>query len=105
MPSDAELMKVAINDLNNSSISFEGRLRALEDLLNLVESIDNANGMYFIPQPVPLSSVRCTRNAEIIAFFVPSFNNEAPTPQKRDLSSILCLIFYQLFLLPYSNVT
>ncbi|XP_057521419.1 uncharacterized protein LOC130801568 [Amaranthus tricolor] len=46
MPSDAELMKVAINDLNNSSISFEGRLRALEDLLNLVESIDNANVLH-----------------------------------------------------------
>lgn len=44
MPSDAELMKVAIDDLNNISISLEDRLRALEELLVLVEPIDNANG-------------------------------------------------------------
>ncbi|XP_074283487.1 hsp70 nucleotide exchange factor FES1-like isoform X2 [Silene latifolia] len=43
MPSDAELMKIAINDLNNSSTSREDRLRALEELLLLVEPIDNAN--------------------------------------------------------------
>ncbi|KAL2901269.1 Hsp70 nucleotide exchange factor FES1 [Bienertia sinuspersici] len=43
MPSDAELMKIAIDDLNNSSISLEDRLRALEELLTLVEPIDNAN--------------------------------------------------------------
>ena len=46
MPSDAELMKIAIDDLNNSSIYLEDRLRALEELLILVEPIDNANGMY-----------------------------------------------------------
>ncbi|CAJ1965522.1 unnamed protein product [Sphenostylis stenocarpa] len=44
MPSDAELMKVAIGDLNNLSTSLEDRYRALEELLELVESIDNANG-------------------------------------------------------------
>ncbi|PKU76190.1 hsp70 nucleotide exchange factor FES1 [Dendrobium catenatum] len=45
MPSDAELMKIAINDLNNSSISLEDRQRALNELLILVEPIDNANDL------------------------------------------------------------
>lgn len=45
VPSDAELMKIAIDDLNNSSISLEDRLRALEELLILVEPIDNANDL------------------------------------------------------------
>jgi hsp70-interacting protein len=44
MPSDADLMKIAIADLNNSSISLEDRHRALQELLVLVEPIDNANG-------------------------------------------------------------
>jgi len=44
MPSDAELMKIAIRDLNNVSTSVEDRHRALQELLELVESIDNANG-------------------------------------------------------------
>jgi hypothetical protein len=44
MPSDADLMKIAIDDLNNSSISLEDRQRALQELLVLVEPIDNANG-------------------------------------------------------------
>lgn len=45
MPSDAQLMQIAIDDLNNSSLSLEDRHRALEELLILVEPIDNANGM------------------------------------------------------------
>ncbi|CAN6464580.1 unnamed protein product [Victoria cruziana] len=45
MPSDADLMKVAIADLNNSSLSFEDRYRALNELLILVEPIDNANDL------------------------------------------------------------
>ncbi|KAK9698997.1 hypothetical protein RND81_08G146500 [Saponaria officinalis] len=45
MPSDAELMKIAIDDLNNSSVVVEDRLRALEELLVLVEPIDNANDL------------------------------------------------------------
>lgn len=45
MPSDAELMKVAIDDLNNSSLSIEDRQRALDELLILVEAIDNANDL------------------------------------------------------------
>ncbi|XP_020585080.1 hsp70 nucleotide exchange factor FES1 isoform X2 [Phalaenopsis equestris] len=45
IPSDAELMKIAINDLNNSSISLEDRKRALNELLILVEPIDNANDL------------------------------------------------------------
>lgn len=44
MPSDAKLMRIAISDLNNSSLSMEDRHRALQELLILVEPIDNANG-------------------------------------------------------------
>lgn len=44
MPSDAQLMQIAIDDLKNSSLSLEDRCRALQELLVLVESIDNANG-------------------------------------------------------------
>ena len=44
MPSDADLMKIAISDLNNLSISLEDRYRALQELLELVEPIDNSNG-------------------------------------------------------------
>ncbi|XP_074559346.1 hsp70 nucleotide exchange factor FES1 isoform X2 [Curcuma longa] len=43
--SDAELMKIAIADLNNFSITLEGRQRALNELLFLVEPIDNANDL------------------------------------------------------------
>ncbi|KAL5998519.1 hypothetical protein ACLOJK_009462 [Asimina triloba] len=43
MPSDAELMQIAISDLNNSSTSLDDRHRALNELLTLVEPIDNAN--------------------------------------------------------------
>lgn len=42
--SDAQLMQIAIDDLSNSSLSLEDRRRALQELLVLVESIDNANG-------------------------------------------------------------
>ncbi|KAL1550550.1 hsp70 nucleotide exchange factor FES1 [Salvia divinorum] len=45
-PSDAELMKIAINDLNNLSISLDDRHRALQELLILVEPIDNANELH-----------------------------------------------------------
>ncbi|KAH9299411.1 hypothetical protein KI387_031093, partial [Taxus chinensis] len=45
MPSDVELMKISITDLNNSSLSTEDRSRALNELLELVESIDNANDL------------------------------------------------------------
>ncbi|KAJ4773238.1 Hsp70 nucleotide exchange factor FES1 [Rhynchospora pubera] len=45
MPSDAELMKIAIADLNNSSSSTQERLHALNELLVLVEPIDNALDM------------------------------------------------------------
>lgn len=49
MPSDAQLMKTAIDDLNNSSLSLEDRHRALEELLILVEPVDNANGAISVP--------------------------------------------------------
>ncbi|KAM7468810.1 hypothetical protein LguiB_016372 [Lonicera macranthoides] len=42
MPSDAQLMQIAIDDLNNSSLASEVRHRALQELLILVEPIDNA---------------------------------------------------------------
>ena len=45
MPSDAQLMQIAIADLNNSSLSMEDHHRALQELLILVEPIDNANGI------------------------------------------------------------
>ncbi|KAK8587702.1 hypothetical protein V6N12_022185 [Hibiscus sabdariffa] len=45
MPSDAQLMQVALDDLSNSSLSLEDRHRALQELLILVEPIDNANDM------------------------------------------------------------
>ncbi|KAF2288436.1 hypothetical protein GH714_007468 [Hevea brasiliensis] len=45
MPSDSQLMQIALDDLNNSSLSLEDHHRALQELLILVEPIDNANGM------------------------------------------------------------
>lgn len=45
MPSDAQLMQIAIRDLNNSSLSLKDHHRALQELLVLVEPIDNANGV------------------------------------------------------------
>ena len=47
MPSDADLMRISIEDLKNSSTSEEDRQRALNELLTLVEPIDNANGMLY----------------------------------------------------------
>jgi nucleotide exchange factor SIL1 len=38
-------MQIAIDDLNNSSLSLEDRHRALQELLILVEPIDNANDL------------------------------------------------------------
>ncbi|KAG8365736.1 hypothetical protein BUALT_Bualt17G0002900 [Buddleja alternifolia] len=46
MPSDAQLMKIAIDDLNNLSLPLEDRYRALQELLILVEPIDNANDLH-----------------------------------------------------------
>ncbi|XAR64318.1 hypothetical protein NMG60_11024611 [Bertholletia excelsa] len=46
MPSDAQLMQIAIDDLNNSSLSLEEHQRALQELLILVEPIDNANDLH-----------------------------------------------------------
>lgn len=48
MPSDAQLMQIAIDDLKNSSLLLEEHLRALQELLILVEPIDNANGGYTV---------------------------------------------------------
>lgn len=46
MPSDAQLMRIAIDDLKNSSLPSEDCLRALEELSILVEPIDNANELH-----------------------------------------------------------
>nr|GLL49403.1 nucleotide exchange factor SIL1 isoform X1 [Ipomoea trifida] len=46
LPSDAKLMQIAIDDLKNSSMSLEDRFRALYELLELVEPIDNANDLH-----------------------------------------------------------
>ncbi|KAG2634234.1 hsp70 nucleotide exchange factor FES1-like [Panicum virgatum] len=54
MPSDAEFMKTAIADLNNSSVSLEERQRALQELLVLVEPIDNANDLEKLGGLIPL---------------------------------------------------
>ncbi|WRX10432.1 Nucleotide exchange factor Fes1 - like 1 [Theobroma cacao] len=51
MPSDAQLMQIALDDLNNSSLSLEDRHRALQELLILVEPIDNANGKRELNHP------------------------------------------------------
>ncbi|RZC59520.1 hypothetical protein C5167_006822 [Papaver somniferum] len=45
MPSDTQLMQIAIADLKNSSLSSEDHHRALQELLHLVELIDNANDL------------------------------------------------------------
>ncbi|KAG6557576.1 hypothetical protein Mapa_000852 [Marchantia paleacea] len=45
VPSDADLMKIAIADLHNVTLPTEDRKRALEELLILVEPIDNANDL------------------------------------------------------------
>ncbi|XP_030547546.1 nucleotide exchange factor SIL1 [Rhodamnia argentea] len=45
MPSDTQLMQIAIDDLKNSSLPLEDRHRALHELLILVEPIDNANDL------------------------------------------------------------
>lgn len=44
MPSSADVMKLAIADISNSSLDAGAVSRALEELLVLVEPIDNANG-------------------------------------------------------------
>ncbi|KDO37955.1 hypothetical protein CISIN_1g015496mg [Citrus sinensis] len=44
-PSDAQLIQIAIDDLNNSTLSLEDSQRALQELLILVEPIDNANDL------------------------------------------------------------
>lgn len=49
MPSDAELMQITIDDLNNnSSLSLQDRHLALHQLLLLVEPIHNANCNYLL---------------------------------------------------------
>ncbi|VFQ87611.1 unnamed protein product [Cuscuta campestris] len=45
MPSDAKLMQIALDDLKNSSVSLEDRVRALNELLELVEPVHNANDL------------------------------------------------------------
>ncbi|KAK3130521.1 hypothetical protein QOZ80_6BG0494580 [Eleusine coracana subsp. coracana] len=65
MPSDADLMKIAIADLNNSSISLEDRQRALQELLVLVEPIDNANDLDKLGGLLPVIRELSNENEEI----------------------------------------
>ncbi|KAJ1290380.1 hypothetical protein BS78_02G238600 [Paspalum vaginatum] len=65
MPSDADLMKIAIADLNNSSISLEDRQRALQELLVLVEPIDNANDLDKLGGLLPVIQELNNANEEI----------------------------------------
>ncbi|XP_057497196.1 hsp70 nucleotide exchange factor FES1 isoform X2 [Actinidia eriantha] len=46
MPSDAQLMRIALEDLNNSSLPLDDHRHALQELLVLVEPIDNANDLH-----------------------------------------------------------
>ncbi|KAL6968750.1 hypothetical protein U1Q18_034543 [Sarracenia purpurea var. burkii] len=52
-PSDAQLMQIAINDLNDSSLTLEDHCHALQELLILVEPIDNSNGFQIAAQSWP----------------------------------------------------
>lgn len=45
MPSDARMMQTALDDLKNMFLSLQDRLRALQELVILVEPIDNANDL------------------------------------------------------------
>ncbi|WCJ43817.1 ARM repeat superfamily protein [Euphorbia peplus] len=45
IPSDAQLLQISIDNLNNSSLPLEHHHRALQDLLILVEPIHNANDL------------------------------------------------------------
>ncbi|PUZ71499.1 hypothetical protein GQ55_2G318300 [Panicum hallii var. hallii] len=65
MPSDADLMKIAIADLKNSSISLEDRQRALQELLVLVELIDNANDLDKLGGLLPVIQELNNANDEI----------------------------------------
>lgn len=46
MPSDSQLMQRAIDDLNNSTLTVADHHRALQELLELVEPIHNANDLH-----------------------------------------------------------
>ncbi|CAN6174969.1 unnamed protein product [Urochloa humidicola] len=65
MPSDADLMKIAIADLKNSSSSLEDRQRALQELLILVEPIDNANDLDKLGGLLPVIQELSNANEEI----------------------------------------
>ncbi|XP_039795885.1 hsp70 nucleotide exchange factor FES1-like [Panicum virgatum] len=65
MPSDADLMKIAIADLKNSSVSLEDRQRALQELLVLVEPIDNANDLDKLGGLLPVIQELNNANEEI----------------------------------------
>ncbi|CAN6167616.1 unnamed protein product [Urochloa humidicola] len=65
MPSDADLMKIAIADLKNSSSSLEDHQRALQELLILVEPIDNANDLDKLGGLLPVIQELSNANEEI----------------------------------------
>ncbi|XP_077226517.1 hsp70 nucleotide exchange factor FES1-like isoform X1 [Tasmannia lanceolata] len=88
VPSDAELMQIAIADLNNSSLSLEDRHRALEELLILVEPIDNANGKYLNKLGGLVAVIKDLNNSEpkirtISAWILGKASQNNPVVQKQ----------------------
>lgn len=88
MPSNAELMKVAIADLLNESVSRENQLRALYELLQLVEPIYNANDLHKIGGLAALTIALQHSDSEVRAmgaWVVGKAAQNNPTVQKQVL--------------------
>jgi nucleotide exchange factor SIL1 len=87
-PSDAKLMRIAIDDLNNSSISLEDRYRALHELLILVEHIDNANDLHKLAGIVAVTQELNHPDAEVrrlSAWILGTASQNNPIVQKQVL--------------------
>ncbi|XP_058102610.1 uncharacterized protein LOC131246464 isoform X3 [Magnolia sinica] len=90
MPSDPELMQIAIADLSNSSISLADRHRALHELLILVEPIDNANDLNKLGGLVAV--IRELNNSEpeirtTSAWILGKASQNNPVVQKQEIMS------------------
>ncbi|KAH7437618.1 hypothetical protein KP509_05G081000 [Ceratopteris richardii] len=97
MPSDADLMKIAIADLQNSSSSFEDRQRALQELLELVEPIYNSNDLHKLGGLVVVVNElnRAEKELRILAAWVlgkASQNNELVQNQLLELNVLPTLM-------------
>ncbi|KAM7269003.1 hypothetical protein ACFE04_024500 [Oxalis oulophora] len=87
-PTDAQFMKIAVDDLNNSSISLEDRHRALHELLILVEHIDNANDLHKLGGLVVVIKELNHPNTEVrrlSAWVLGTASQNNPTVQKQVL--------------------